>query len=112
MVTGMRALPLTSSNLFRSGAREDWPCLVQDPELWFGERPEQVEQAKAFCRTCSARTACLEQATDHREPWGVWGGELFAGGRVAACKRPRGRPRRAASPDVATRAAATGHRQA
>ena len=27
-----------------------------------------------------------------REPWGVWGGELFANGRVLAQKRNRGRP--------------------
>mgnify|MGYP003341417293 CR=1 FL=1 len=27
-----------------------------------------------------------------REPWGVWGGELFANGKVLAQKRNRGRP--------------------
>ncbi|HEX6577357.1 MAG TPA: WhiB family transcriptional regulator, partial [Jiangellaceae bacterium] len=29
-----------------------------------------------------------------REPWGVWGGELFISGVVVARKRPRGRPRK------------------
>ena len=29
-----------------------------------------------------------------REPWGVWGGEVFVEGRVVAVKRGRGRPRK------------------
>ena len=35
---------------------------------------------------------CLEAAIERREPWGVWGGELFANGKVLAQKRRRGRP--------------------
>ncbi|CAM5326708.1 WhiB family transcriptional regulator [Streptomyces tanashiensis] len=31
---------------------------------------------------------------ERREPWGVWGGELFVQGVVVARKRPRGRPRK------------------
>ena len=27
-----------------------------------------------------------------REPWGVWGGELFVNGKIVAQKRKRGRP--------------------
>ena len=26
------------------------PCREYDPQLWFAERPEQVELAKALCR--------------------------------------------------------------
>ena len=38
--------------------------------------------------------ACLAGALERREPWGVWGGELFIAGVVVARKRPRGRPRK------------------
>ena len=48
--------------------------------------------AKAFCRPCPVRDACLAGALARREPWGVWGGELLANGKVLAQKRKRGRP--------------------
>ena len=35
---------------------------------------------------------CLAGALERREPWGVWGGELFVNGKVVAQKRKRGRP--------------------
>jgi WhiB family redox-sensing transcriptional regulator len=69
------------------------PCR-QDPELFFAESPQDVEQAKALCRGCRARTACLTAALGRREPWGVWGGELLMRGAIVPCKRPRGRPRK------------------
>jgi WhiB family transcriptional regulator, redox-sensing transcriptional regulator len=69
------------------------PCRV-DPELFFAESPEDVEYAKSLCRGCAARIACLTGAVERREPWGVWGGELFARGEVVPRKRPRGRPRK------------------
>ena len=72
----------------------DLPCRVNDAELWFAESPADVEAAKALCRDCPVRTACLAGATERREPWGVWGGELFIAGVVVARKRPRGRPRK------------------
>lgn len=70
------------------------PCRSSDPELWFAETPADVEFAKALCRTCPARMACLAGARDRAEPWGVWGGELFIAGVVVPRKRPRGRPRK------------------
>ena len=33
-------------------------------------------------------------ALQRREPWGVWGGQLFVAGAVVAHKRPSGRPRK------------------
>jgi WhiB family redox-sensing transcriptional regulator len=69
------------------------PC-TEDPELFFAESPQDVEQAKAMCRDCRARIACLTGALERREPWGVWGGELLARGAVVPRKRPRGRPRK------------------
>ena len=52
-----------------------------------------------MCRRCPAMRACLAGATARREPWGVWGGELFIGGVVVARKRPRGRPRKHPLPE-------------
>ncbi|MFP5347868.1 MAG: WhiB family transcriptional regulator [Actinomycetes bacterium] len=72
----------------------DVPCRTNDAELWFAESPQDVEFAKTLCRTCPVRTACLDGAKQRREPWGVWGGELFAAGVVVPRKRPRGRPRK------------------
>src|SRR5437016_6131542 len=36
----------------------DLPC-GDDPELFFAESPEDVENAKSLCRGCPARIACL-----------------------------------------------------
>jgi len=71
----------------------DLPC-TEDPELFFAESPQDVEQAKAMCRDCRARIACLTGALERREPWGVWGGELLMRGAIVPRKRPRGRPRK------------------
>ncbi len=69
------------------------PC-TDDPELFFAESPQDVETAKALCVGCAARMACLSGAMERREPWGVWGGELFLRGQIVPRKRPRGRPRK------------------
>ena len=71
----------------------DLPCTA-DPELFFAESPDDVESAKALCGECPARAACLAGALKRREPWGVWGGELFLCGAIVPRKRPRGRPRK------------------
>ena len=71
----------------------DLPC-TEDPELFFAESPQDVEQAKAMCQDCRARLACLAGALERREPWGVWGGELLIRGTIVPRKRPRGRPRK------------------
>jgi WhiB family transcriptional regulator, redox-sensing transcriptional regulator len=67
------------------------PC-TEDPDLFFAESPQDVETAKAICRGCAARIACLAGALERQEPWGVWGGELVLRGTVVPRKRPRGRP--------------------
>jgi WhiB family transcriptional regulator, redox-sensing transcriptional regulator len=71
------------------------PCR-SDPELFFAESPDDVEFAKTLCLSCPVRAACLAGAKERREPWGVWGGELFVSGAVVPRKRPRGRPRKVA----------------
>ena len=70
------------------------PCRVHDSELWFAESPDDLEISKALCRDCPVRDLCLHGALERREPWGVWGGELFHDGVVIPRKRPRGRPRK------------------
>ena len=77
-----------------SSALTGTPCQVFDAELWFAESPSDVELAKLLCQDCPVRTACLTGALKRREPWGVWGGELFQAGAVIPRKRPRGRPRK------------------
>jgi WhiB family transcriptional regulator, redox-sensing transcriptional regulator len=68
------------------------PCRINDPELWFGETPADVEFAKTLCLDCPVRSLCLDGALERREPWGVWGGQLFLQGAVIPRKRTRGRP--------------------
>ena len=82
---------------------DDLPCRSTDPELFFAESPADVELAKSVCTACPIREACLTGALERKEPWGVWGGELFVQGVTVARKRPRGRPRKT---DVAAAAAA------
>ena len=74
--------------------RRPLPCRVEDPELWFAETPADVEFAKTLCLDCPVRSLCLDGALERREPWGVWGGQLFLQGAVIPRKRPRGRPRK------------------
>jgi WhiB family redox-sensing transcriptional regulator len=74
---------------------DNLPCQVQNADLWFAETPAELELAKALCDVCPARRACLSGALERREPWGVWGGEIFDHGAIVARKRPRGRPRKA-----------------
>jgi WhiB family redox-sensing transcriptional regulator len=73
---------------------DELPCRVNDAELFFAESPSDVELAKALCQDCPVRAECLAGALERREPWGVWGGELFLQGVVIPRKRPRGRPRK------------------
>ncbi|MGL5867251.1 MAG: WhiB family transcriptional regulator [Dermatophilaceae bacterium] len=73
---------------------EGVPCRENDAELWFADTPDGVEFAKELCVRCPARQQCLDGALQRREPWGVWGGELFVQGATVAHKRPRGRPRK------------------
>jgi WhiB family transcriptional regulator, redox-sensing transcriptional regulator len=90
---GLRGNPVQPVVIAQVPRRSDLPC-TQDPELFFAEAPSDVEDAKALCQACPARVACFAGAVERREPWGVWGGELFLRGEVVPRKRPRGRPRK------------------
>lgn len=66
-------------------------------DLFFAERPAELERAKALCATCPLQEACLDSALERREPWGVWGGQILEAGHIIAVKRGRGRPRKDAA---------------
>lgn len=78
------------------------PCHDADAaDLFFSERPAELEQAKALCADCPLIEECRQGALDRAEPWGVWGGAIFESGRIIAVKRGRGRPRKHPVPDAA-----------
>jgi len=60
--------------------------------LFFSEDLSEIAQAKAMCANCDVKNRCFDGARLRREPWGVWGGELFLNGKVMSAKRRRGRP--------------------
>ena len=61
-------------------------------ELFFSDDIDDIARAKTVCAACPLVALCLDGALERREPWGVWGGQLFANGVVLAQKRKRGRP--------------------
>jgi WhiB family transcriptional regulator, redox-sensing transcriptional regulator len=68
-------------------------------ELFFSEELQDIARAKHICATCPALIPCLEGALERREPWGVWGGQLFLNGKILASKRRRGRPPKTPRPE-------------
>ena len=60
--------------------------------LFFSEQLDDIARAKAICQKCPVMEPCLQGAIERREPWGVWGGQLFFNGKILAFKRKRGRP--------------------
>jgi WhiB family transcriptional regulator, redox-sensing transcriptional regulator len=49
-------------------------CAGGDPDLWFPERGESRQLAKAVCEGCPVRVECLDYAVRWRIVFGVWGG--------------------------------------
>lgn len=68
--------------------------------LFFSDHVLDIARAKAICARCALAEACLADAIEREEPWGVWGGELLSGGRIVANKRPGGRPPKRPPPPV------------
>jgi len=60
--------------------------------LFFSDDDHELARAKAICRPCGLRAACLAGAIERREPYGVWGGLLVLDGVAVEVKRKRGRP--------------------
>lgn len=67
--------------------------------LFFSEELQDIARAKLICAKCPALVDCLEGAIERREPWGVWGGQLFLNGKILASKRRRGRPPKTPRPE-------------
>ena len=68
-------------------------------DLFFSEDIGEIAAAKRVCADCPVLAPCLEGALDRREPWGVWGGQLFMNGKMLTVKRRRGRPPKVARPE-------------
>jgi WhiB family redox-sensing transcriptional regulator len=49
-------------------------CRSADPEIFFPLGPEEAHAAKAYCRRCPVREACLDFALSTGQRHGVWGG--------------------------------------
>lgn len=80
----------------------DARCRTEDAaylDLFFSEELQDIAAAKIMCSECPVMAECLEGAIARREPWGVWGGQLFRNGRVLTVKRRRGRPPKVARPE-------------
>ncbi|NNE74687.1 MAG: WhiB family transcriptional regulator [Acidimicrobiales bacterium] len=90
--------------LAAAGANADWEthaaCRVEGTptDVFFSEDLGEIAQAKAICAGCPVLAPCLEGALLRREPFGVWGGQLFLNGKMLATKRRRGRPPKNARP--------------
>lgn len=71
----MNALRLAIASEEMSWVREA-ACREADPDLFFPSRGEtiKISQAKAICRECPVRVACLDYAVEAGERFGVWGG--------------------------------------
>lgn len=73
---------------------QDAACLGMDPELFFpvgstGPAVKQAVEAKAVCRGCPVRAACLEWALTTGQDYGIWGGFTEEERRVLHRQRPR-----------------------
>ena len=70
-----------------------------ETKLFFSEDLGDIAKAKLICAECPVLEQCLEGAMERREPWGVWGGQLFLNGKILANKRRRGRPPKVPRPE-------------
>lgn len=57
-------------------------------KIFFSENPDDIARAKKYCAVCPIKRECLEGAIERREPWGVWGGKLFIGGKPTDNAKP------------------------
>jgi WhiB family redox-sensing transcriptional regulator len=101
----LEALAANTGEQLRYITNTDWEthavCRSVDNagDLFFSEDIGDIAAAKRVCAECPVLAPCLEGALDRREPWGVWGGQLFMNGKMLTVKRRRGRPPKVARPE-------------
>jgi WhiB family transcriptional regulator, redox-sensing transcriptional regulator len=86
---------LSSVDIDAEAWRDQALCALGDGSLaalFFSEELQDIAKAKTICAQCPVMVECLEGALARREPWGVWGGQLFLNGKILMTKRRRGRP--------------------
>jgi hypothetical protein len=49
-----------------------------EPDLWFSGFDRDKDVAKGICQSCPEKMACLKQALEDKEVFGIWGGEDFS----------------------------------
>ena len=62
-------------------------CINADPEIFFPDRGDSADEAKAICNVCPVINECLEYAIDNREKFGVWGGKRTSERKVIIRRR-------------------------
>ncbi len=82
--------------------RHNAVCREEDPELFFpvgetGPAVMQIEEAKAVCRRCPVKEACLQWALESGQHEGVWGGLSESERRAMKRRTARSRARTAAA---------------
>lgn len=92
-ITNVATVMPLAVDVVKSG-RGTVPCATLDSDLWFADDQVGIDRAQALCQRCPLQVDCLEGAIARREPFGVWGGELFHKGQVVAQRQPKGRPRK------------------
>ena len=65
-------------------------CVGLDSNLFFPERGESCDEAKAICAACTVRAECLEYALANNEQFGIWGGTSNRERRAIRSRRRRG----------------------
>lgn len=76
--------------------RDRAACLGLDVNMFYPERGDATEEARAICHGCPVREDCLDWALRHEPDFGIWGGVgAVARGRI------RGRAHRYTRPDGA-----------
>lgn len=68
----------------------DAACRGMNPDLFFPELGEAIDEAVSVCAECPVRAECLEYALTENQWAGVWGG--LSGRRRRELKRRRGHP--------------------
>ena len=78
--------------------RKQAECVGEPTELFFSERPSEMDKAKAICARCPVRSECVTEglALGHRYDQGIRGG-LSANIRNRTLRR--GKPYRKYRPD-------------